>query len=81
MQDWTADGRHVLFVRPEKERMAGLWLAPVNGEPPVPLGLSMVGIRNASVHPGGRRITFTAGMPGSEVWALANFLPEPEARR
>lgn len=74
-EDWTADG-NVLFTRFEEgQQMTTLWSIAPEGGAAVPMGLEMHGLRNVNVHPDGRRIAFTAGFPGSEVWALANFLP------
>lgn len=80
IQDWTADGQ-LLFTKPEGSQRTSLWRVPPTGGPAVSLGITMVGLRNASVDASGRRLTFTAGFPGSEVWALANFLPPADKSR
>jgi serine/threonine protein kinase len=80
VQDWTPSG-DVVFTRPEKDRLNSAWRVPSTGGPAVSLDLSMLGLRNLSVDRDGRRVTFTAGYPGSDVWALANFLPPAGSRR
>jgi serine/threonine-protein kinase len=80
MEDWTADG-NILFTRAEEKQVRALWSVPASGGTPVRLGAQAHGLRMVSVHPSGRRIVFTAGMPGSELWSLANFLPPNAAGR
>jgi Tol biopolymer transport system component len=75
---WTADGRYVLFRLREYGDELGpleLWLVSAEGGEPQKL-LAMVGLRDISVHPDGRRIVFTCGgYHTMEVWAMENFLP------
>lgn len=80
MEDWTPDG-HILFTKSEKGQTMALWSVLAAGGPPVPLGFQANGLRNVSIDPDGRRLVFTAGFPGSEVWALSNFLPQPPTTR
>ena len=77
-QDWTPDGGAVIFTKwitKPNEPMA-LWRVSIHGGDPQPLGLSMPGIRDVSVHPNGRKITFTAGWPLNELWVMENFLTD-----
>ena len=77
-QDWTADGAAVIFTRwiaKPNEPMA-LWRVSIHGGDPQPLGLSTAGVRDVSVHPDGRRITYTAGWPMNELWVMENFLTD-----
>ncbi len=77
-QDWTPDGGAVIFTKwitKPNEPMA-LWRVSIHGGDPQPLGLSMPGIRDVSVHPNGRKITFTAGWPMNELWVMENFLTD-----
>ena len=75
LQDWTPDGEALLFTRWTKASDPyTLWRVSIHGGDPQPLGLSMVGVRDVSVHPDGTRITFTAGWNRSELWVMENFL-------
>jgi Tol biopolymer transport system component len=75
-QDWTPDGSALLFTRwsTEGKGPVALWRVPIGGGDPQPLGLSMIGLRDVTVHPDGTRITFTAGWPENEIWSISNFL-------
>jgi hypothetical protein len=60
----------------------GLCRVPISGGYPQFIGLSnMAGVRDVSVHPDGSKITFTAGWPTNELWALENVLPERSEQR
>jgi Tol biopolymer transport system component len=74
--EWTPDGRHLLFVRAEKQ-LNTLWRIPVEGGEPENLGLTMRGqIKSPFMHADGKTIYFTAAeADDNEVWALENFLP------
>jgi hypothetical protein len=74
------DGLSLLVVRwtiaPASEpRASTLWRVPITGGPPVSTGLTMDGIRDITVHPGGQRIAFNAGWKRGEQWVMENFLP------
>jgi Tol biopolymer transport system component len=73
-EDWSADG-HLLYTQFEEGQHMTLWVVSPDGGDAIPTRFEMHGLRNVNLHPDGRRIAFTAGFPGSEVWALANFLP------
>lgn len=77
-QDWTPDGGSVLFTRwlARPNQPMSLWRASIHGGEPQPLGLSMPGVRDVSVHPDGTKITFTAGWPMNELWVMENFLTD-----
>ena len=82
---WTPDGHHLLFGKPRQtdspqEQTIELWRIPAEGGEPQRLGLAMENLRDVTVHPDGRRIAFSAGKEGAEVWVLENFLPKPEAQ-
>ena len=76
----TANGRHVLFRKlTDHQPLMELWRVPAEGGEPQKL-MEMVSLRDISVHPDGRRITFTGGYRiKMEVWAMENFLPESNA--
>jgi serine/threonine-protein kinase len=76
-QDWTPDATALLFTKMRRGQPNELWRVPIRGGEPQPLGLALPGLRDVSVHPDGRRITFTAGWPTLEVWVVENFLSEP----
>lgn len=77
-QDWMRDGRALLFTR-RLDRASSdgieLWKTTLDGKAE-PMGLSMKALRDVSIHPDGRRITFTAGAPVLEVWALENAVAD-----
>jgi Tol biopolymer transport system component len=80
---WTPDGRHLLFTRATwpSEEPGGLWRVSAEGGEAQKLGLALDGLRDLSVHPGGRQLVFTGGQPYKpEIWVLENFLPKPEAQ-
>ena len=75
LDDWSSES-DVLFTQFERgSQSMTLWRVSAAGGPPKQLGLELLGLRNVGVHPDGRHITFTSGFPGSELWALENFLP------
>jgi Tol biopolymer transport system component len=80
---WTPDGRQLLFTKgtwPSQEP-TGLWRVSAEGGEAQKLGLALDGLRDLSVHPGGRQLVFTGGQPyKAEIWALENFLPKTEAQ-
>jgi len=76
LDDWASES-DILFTQFERGTQSmTLWTVSAGGGPPRPMGLELVGMRNVGMHPDGRHITFTAGFPGSELWALENFLHE-----
>lgn len=85
---WSPDERHLFWnqhVRegglspwPEVPTLA-LWRISAEGGEPQKLDIEKNVLRDITVHPDGKRISFTAGSPAhAEVWVLENFLPEPE---
>lgn len=81
---WTPDGRYLLFGKAHgdvKGQTVELWRVPVEGGEPQRLGVAMDNVRDVRVHPDGRRISFTAGKIGAEVWKMENFLPELSAAK
>jgi len=73
-QDWTPDGAALLFTRSAGREPPTLWRVSAEGGEPQSLGLTLKGLRDVSVHPGGGHITFTAGWPALEVWVIENVL-------
>lgn len=79
-QDWTVDDSGVLVVRRNvKDRTNVLCEARLDGSPMRPLDISAVAIGNVNLRRDGKAITYTAGMPSTEVWVLENFLSPPSA--
>jgi Tol biopolymer transport system component len=76
LQDWTRDGQHLLYWASSNDPDAPkvLSMIPAAGGTPRETGLKIRNLSDLSVHPDGRRVTFTAGLPASELWALENFL-------
>ncbi len=77
-QDWMPDGTALVFTRSisKPDQPITLWRVSIHGGEPQPLGLSMPGIRDVSVRPDGKAITFTAGWPKNELWVMENFLTD-----
>ena len=77
---WTPGG-YILFGKwtfPDYEHIE-LWRVPAAGGEPENMGLEMVRLRNISLHPDGRRLTFAAGWKiGGEIWVIENLLPQSE---
>ncbi len=77
---WTPDGRHLLFVRRNlTEERSDLCRVAVEGGEPQSLGLALNIMSQMSIHPDGRRIAYSYGLPRSEVWVMENFLPVRKA--
>jgi len=79
---WTPDSRYLLVVRHAgpPQGKTQLWRVPLEGGEPQKVGPPMEGMRFPCVHPDGRRISFTAGIPRrTEIWVMENFLPELRA--
>jgi hypothetical protein len=80
---WTPDGLNLLIVRWSFDSATGrrvgneaLWRVPITGGAPVPIGLALEGLRDVSMHPNGRQITFNAGWKRVEHWVMENALPK-----
>jgi serine/threonine-protein kinase len=74
-QDWMPDGQSVIFTKWSSDKVS-LWRVSIHGGDPEPLGLTMVRLRDVSVHPDGTKITFTAGDPTNELWAIDHLFDE-----
>lgn len=74
LQDLTRDGAVVLFTRRKEGERATLWRVATTGGAPEPLAIDLKAVRDVSLHPDGRRITFTAGIPLLEVWVIDDIL-------
>ena len=76
---WTPDGSRVLIVKGPRElsEESELWAVDLASGGTQPVGISLPGLRNIALGPGGRRIAFVASTQAStsQVWALRNFLP------
>jgi Tol biopolymer transport system component len=77
---WSHDGRYVYYVRwggPEEDPSRGLWRVPAGGGEPEQLDWYMEfdAKQIPSFHSDGRRIAFTVGEFGAEVWVMEDFLP------
>jgi Tol biopolymer transport system component/beta-lactamase regulating signal transducer with metallopeptidase domain len=71
---WMPDGRHLLLTK-ESKASNEVWRIPVAGGEPQRVGLAMPGLHGLSVHPEGRRIAFTAGVPKIELWVMEGIFP------
>ena len=74
---WMPDGEALLFLRlVEGGPVWEAWYLDLSQGEPQPIGLTVGGARfGLDVHPDGRRITYTSGKGGSELWMMENFLP------
>jgi Tol biopolymer transport system component len=73
---WTPDGQ-ILFTQYGADwqpQMMSLWSVSPAGGAPRSFGVERHGLRNVRMHPNGRQVVLTSGFPGSELWALENFL-------
>jgi Tol biopolymer transport system component len=82
---WSADGKTILFWKRDKSsdkpRRRELWAIGADGGEPRAMGLAIDDQRapgDFSLHPDGRRLTYSAGNPQSEIWKLSNFLSRLE---
>jgi Tol biopolymer transport system component len=77
---WIPDGSAVIVAKADASGRQELWLVPIEGGQPRKLDIDasawllQEGFR---LRPDGKEIAFVsqAGKPGSEIWALENFLP------
>ena len=78
---WTSDGRAILFTRfpigqlTREQRWPSLWRINATTNSTEALGIRLEGLRDLSVSPDGRHISFTTGFPSREPWILENYLP------
>jgi Tol biopolymer transport system component len=86
---WTADGKHILFVRSGQEGVprvgdkSDLWRIPVGGGKPEKINLTMSRLMELTVHPEGNHIAFTSYGPSRkspELWVMENILPKKNIR-
>jgi len=79
--EWTADGKHILFLRAPSaidDPRFSLWRISEDGGEPQELGLAMANIMNLSVHPDGVQLAFTSlgfTSKSPSIWVMENFLP------
>jgi Tol biopolymer transport system component len=78
---WTADGKSLLFVKPQNGETV-LWRVPVAGGRPEPTGIARKGqIKSPQMSPDRKQMYFGASEPApGELWTLENFLPKREGR-
>jgi dipeptidyl aminopeptidase/acylaminoacyl peptidase len=80
--DWTPDGRHLIFAKQRtKQSSAELWRVSVEGGEPQSLGITSEQVLGLQVHPDGRRIAYSGGRRGVEVWVMENFLQAAQNRK
>jgi Tol biopolymer transport system component len=74
---WMPDGEALLFFRLiEGGPVWEVWYLDLSGGEAQPVGLTVHGTRlGLDVHPDGRRIAYTSGRGGTELWVMENFLP------
>jgi Tol biopolymer transport system component len=75
---WTADGRHVAFLKGVKGKAPNqweLWRVAAEGGEPRRIGLIPARFRDARLHSDGRRMAIFDVKVDFELWVLENFLP------
>jgi dipeptidyl aminopeptidase/acylaminoacyl peptidase len=73
---WSPDDRFLYFTRrPDAHSPFELFRVPAGGGAAESMGLKFEGLRQIEIAPDGRRIAFSAGSAGTEVWAAQGFLP------
>ena len=65
---WSADGRHLLFVRGKD--LNEIWRLPVAGGDPQPTGVTLDQISSIVLSPDGRHLAIAAGQIKLELWSL-----------
>jgi len=85
---WTPDGQSLLFTKHIPGKGTELWLVPAGGGEARKLcsaqemmcqGMMYGAVFSAlDMHPDGQRIAFDCFEYRHEVWAMENFLPEPQ---
>jgi Tol biopolymer transport system component len=66
---WTPDAKAVLVSTPGNPT-AALWRAPLDGRKPERLEIRLDRRDGVSLHPDGKRVAFTTGHTGSEIWVM-----------
>lgn len=69
---WMPDGEHLLFSKRKKE----LWKVHIESGDQQQIGPVIDALIGATMHPDGRKITFTSFQRGSALWVMENFLPD-----
>jgi Tol biopolymer transport system component len=74
---WTKDMRHILVAQSDPgSGMQQIWSVPTEGGKPIPTGLTFPVFGGASIHPDGRRFTYTGRQPGqTELWVMKLLPP------
>ena len=78
---WMPDGRALLFHRFAAPGW-DIWYVELADGEPHSIGLTTYGTyARLDIDPQGRRIAYTSGRDGSELWVMENFLPTDGSRR
>jgi len=82
---WTPDGKRLVYTKVLRNgNYAGgpteVWATAVDSGQSVKLKFSRPNIRDISIHPDGRQIAFSAGLPDeTTVWVMEGLMPKPVA--
>jgi Tol biopolymer transport system component len=83
---WTLDSGHLIFFKSRGSDLGGseLYLIPVGGGDPQPLGLEVTGLLDwdgLQLHPDGRSIAYaaTGGNTEPEIWVMEGLLESTES--
>ena len=70
---WMPDNQHLLFPKKGRE----LWRVNSQTGLQQQIGGPLEQLCHVDVHPDGRQLAFTLEQPGSELWVMEGFLPDP----
>jgi Tol biopolymer transport system component len=76
-QAWAPDAQQILFTLLD-EQPHTLMRIPSSGGEPIDMQLPIHGftqVNFTALSPDGRRLAYTAGQPGIQVWMMERFLP------
>ena len=69
MNDWSPDGRHMIYAQIDAETKLDLWSIPVSGGTPTPVLKTRFNEAQARISPDGRWIAYVTEQSGTaEVW-------------
>lgn len=72
---WTPDGKRIVFLKQEKEKVKEVWSIPSAGGNATRIELQLPDLFGFSLHPDGRQIALQATTEGKpEVWVMENVL-------
>ena len=70
---WMPDNQHLLFSKRAHE----LWRVDIQTGQQQQIGEPVEHLQFVDVHPDGRQLAISLEQPGSELWVMEGFLPDP----